>query len=68
MRDVKLHSGLAIIEVSDPLLLTVIESDPALQRLVGERLSDRCLAMQPQAVAEVVARLKAMGHMPRVVG
>jgi len=35
MRDVKLHSGLAIIEVSDPFLLTEIESDASLQRLVA---------------------------------
>ena len=67
MRDVKLHSGLAIIEVSTPFLLAEIESDATLQRLVGDRLSDRCVAVQPQAVTEVVARLKALGHMPRVL-
>jgi len=63
----KLHRGIAIIEVSDPYVLTEIESDEALQTFLGERLSDCCVAVQPQAVPEVVKRLQALGHMPRVV-
>ncbi|GMW00965.1 MAG: hypothetical protein AMXMBFR84_21020 [Candidatus Hydrogenedentota bacterium] len=67
MQQTKLHTGLALIEVHDPLILTEIESDKALQNWLGDRLSDRCIAVQPQAVAEVVRRLKALGHMPRVM-
>ncbi|HOE67749.1 MAG TPA: hypothetical protein PLO62_14615 [Candidatus Hydrogenedentes bacterium] len=67
MQGVKLHGGIALIEVTDPMLLTEIESDPALRRFLGERLSDRCVAVQPQAVTEVVRRLQGMGHLPRVV-
>ena len=67
MNGAKLHKGIALIEVSDPLILTEIESDATLQMYVGERLSPCCLAVQPQAIREVVARLKALGHMPRVV-
>jgi hypothetical protein len=34
---------------------------------LGERLSDTCVAVQPQAAPEVVQRLRALGHMPRVI-
>jgi hypothetical protein len=63
----KLHSGVALIEVNEPLLLTEIESDPTLQPFLGQRLSDRCVAVQPDAVPHVVRRLQALGHMPRVL-
>ena len=63
----KLHSGIAIIEVSDPLVLTEIESDATLRAFLGDRLSDRCVAVQPQAIQEVVERLRSMGQMPNVL-
>lgn len=63
----KLHRGIALIEVTDPFILTEIESDAVLQRFLGERLSDTWVAVQPQAVPEVMRRLQSMGHMPRVV-
>ena len=62
-----MHCGVALIEVRDPLLVTEIESDSQLQALVGARLSEFCIAAQPQAVSDVVARLKALGHMPKVL-
>jgi len=64
----KAHMGVALIEVSDPFLLTEIENDATLRAFVGERISDRCVAVQPQAVEDVVRRLQALGHMPRVIG
>ena len=67
MNELKLHERLAIIEVVDPLILTEIESDTDLHPFLGERLSDRCIAVQPQAVPEVTKRLRALGHMPRVL-
>lgn len=67
MRRRKLHRDIAIIEVSDPLLITEIASDGFLQAFLGERLSDTCIAVQAQAVAEVVQRLQSLGHMPRVI-
>lgn len=63
----KLHRGIALIEVTDPLILTEMESDTVLRRYLGDRLSDTCVAVQAQAVSEVVRRLESMGHMPRVV-
>ena len=63
----KLHSGVAVIEVSDPLVLTEIENDAALRAFLGDRLSERCVAVQPQAVQEVVQRLRSLGQMPNVV-
>lgn len=62
-----MHCGVALIEVRDPLLVTEIENDSRLQALVGAKLSDHCIAVQPQAVPDVVARLKVLGHMPRVL-
>ena len=58
--------GIALVEVKDPLILTEMENDASLESFLGERLSDTCMAVQPQAVPEIVARLKALGHMPKV--
>jgi hypothetical protein len=62
-----LHRGTGLIEVSDPLLLAEIENDDALKPFLGDRLTERCIAVQPQAVMDVVRRLRHMGHMPRVI-
>lgn len=67
MNQRKLHSGVSLIEVADSLILTEIENDAVLQPLLGERLSDTCIAIQPQAVPEVVRRLQSLGHMPMVI-
>lgn len=67
MQGLKLHDGVALIEVDSPLLLTEIESDPALRAHLGDRLSDTCVAVQPQALQQVIQRLQTLGHMPRVV-
>ena len=67
MDEAKLHHGVALIEVSDPLLLTEIESDSILKRFIGERLSEHCIAVRPEACAEVIHRLQALGHMPSVM-
>ncbi len=53
--------------MQDPLLLEEIERDPVLKAFLGERLSERCIAVQPQAVEDVVKRLQTLGHMPRVL-
>ena len=66
MKGPKLHDGVALIEVADPLVLTEIESDAILQPFLGERLSDSCIAVQPQAVPDIVRRLQSLGHLPRV--
>lgn len=63
----KVHKGIALLEVQDPLILEEIERDPALKAFLGERLSERCIAVQPHAVEDVVKRLQALGHMPRVL-
>jgi hypothetical protein len=67
MDGLKLHQGVALIEVLDPLVLTEIENDAHLRMFLGDRLSDCCVAVQPQAIDEVVSRLKALGHIPKVV-
>jgi hypothetical protein len=67
MSEPKLHDGVALIEVADPFVLTEIESDVLLQPFLGERLSESCIAVQPQAVPDVVRRLQSLGHLPRVI-
>jgi hypothetical protein len=68
MENTKLHKGVSLIEVNDPMLLEEIESDAGLHAFLGERISDCCIAVQTQAVSEVLRRLQSLGHMPRVVG
>ncbi len=63
----KLHRGVALIEVSDPMVLTEIENDSQIQPFLGERITDTCIPVQPQAVQELVKRLQLLGHMPRIV-
>ncbi|MBI4560302.1 MAG: hypothetical protein HY706_22160 [Candidatus Hydrogenedentes bacterium] len=63
----KLHSGVALIEVAEPWLLTEIENDAELEPFLGLRLSDRCIAIQAQAIPDVTRRLQALGHMPKVL-
>lgn len=63
----KVHKRIALLEVRDPLIIEEIERDPGLQTFLGARLSERCIAVQPQAVEDVVKRLLALGHMPRVI-
>jgi hypothetical protein len=63
----KLHSGVALIEVNDPLVLTEIENDASLLPYLGQRLSERCVAVQPEAIPQIVRRLQGLGHMPRVI-
>ena len=67
MEQLKLHDGIAIIEVNDPLILTEIESDAGLRPFLGDRLSDRCISVQPHAIQEITRRLQSLGHLPRVI-
>ena len=67
MNKTKLHEGVALIEVSDPLLLTEIENDPVIRPYLGERISDCCVPVMPHAVAEVQRRLQALGHLPTCI-
>ncbi len=62
----KLHEGVALIEVDEPLMLTEIESDASLAVHLGERLSQHCVAVRPEGISDIVKRLQALGHMPRV--
>lgn len=68
MKKPKCHEAIALIEVSDPLVLTEIENDSQMQAYLGDRLDERWVAVQPQAVPEILKRLKALGHLPKVKG
>ena len=67
MENLKLHTGVALIEVTDPLLLEEMQNDAVLEPYLGDRLSDTCIVVQAQGVTEVVKRLQSLGHMPRVI-
>jgi hypothetical protein len=67
MKKTKVHRGVGVVYVTDPMLLTEMENDSALQPFLGERLGELSIAVQSQAIPDVVRRLRAMGHMPRVL-
>ena len=67
MKRRKLHRGVALIEVRDAMVLTEIESDSALLPFLGERVSNTCIAVQPQALPDVLRRLQSLGHLPMLV-
>ncbi len=67
MAKTKLHEGVTLIEVADPLLLTEMENDPVIRPFLGERLSDRCVAVMSQGLVEVQRRLQALNHMPTLI-
>ncbi len=67
MKRRKLHSGVALVHVNDPMVLAEIESDASLQPYLGQRLSDTCVAVEPHAVPDISRRLQSLGQLPRVV-
>jgi hypothetical protein len=62
-----LHSGLTLVEVAEPWLLDVLFADPAASRLMLQRLSDHVAAVMPGEADALVARLRKLGHTPKVL-
>jgi hypothetical protein len=64
--NVILHDHLPLIEVAEAWLLDVLLADAATAgRLV--RLDDHVAAVAPEALEPLLARLRSLGHTPKVV-
>ncbi len=68
LNDTTLHRNLPILEVSDPVLLDELMLDRQVAGMVLMRLSERVILVDPVRFTELVARLRKIGHLPRVIG
>ena len=62
-----LHENLPLLEVADSVLLDVIAADPQARKLILVRLSDRAAIVVPGGFDALLARLRKLGHTPKVV-
>ena len=61
-----LHRNLPILEVADPMLLDELLLDRQAAAFVLARLSDRTALIDPGRFTALTARLRKMGHLPKV--
>jgi hypothetical protein len=62
-----LHENLPLIEVDDPLLLDDLIADERAAQFMLARLSDRVAVVAPGQFDALYARLRKLGHMPKVL-
>jgi predicted Rossmann-fold nucleotide-binding protein len=62
-----LHENLPLLEVADGVLLDMIAADPQARKLILVRLSDRAAIVTPGGFDALLARLRKLGHTPKVV-
>ena len=62
-----LHENLPLIEVADSVLLDIIAADPQARKLIMARLSERTAIVAPGGFDALLARLRKLGHTPKVV-
>lgn len=62
-----LHENLPLIEVADSVLLDIIAADPQARKLILARLSERAAIVAPGGFDALLARLRKLGHTPKVV-
>ncbi len=62
-----LHENLPLIEVADSVLLDVIAADSQARKLILVRLSERVAIVAPGGFDALLARLRKLGHTPKVV-
>lgn len=62
------HENLSMIEVSDAMLLDTIFADARAAQCLLTRLSDRVAVVAPNKMEELLARLRKLGHTPKVIG
>ena len=61
-----LHRKLPTIEVAEPVLLDELLLDRHVSEMVLTRLSDRVALIDPGRYDALVARLRKLGHLPKV--
>jgi len=62
-----LHENLPLIEAADGVLLDIIAADPQARKLILVRLSERTAIVAPGGFDALLARLRKLGHTPKVV-
>jgi hypothetical protein len=62
-----LHKNLPLIEVAESWLLDVVLADAGAARYILARLSDRVAVVAPGQIDALLARLRKLGHTPRVL-
>ena len=62
-----LHANLPIVEVAEPWLLDAILADAAARRYVLVRLSPEVAVVAPGTLDALLARLRKLGHTPKVL-
>ena len=62
-----LHQNLPLIEVAEPWLLDTILADAGAARYIVTRLSDRVAVVAPGQIDTLLARLRKLGHTPKVL-
>jgi len=62
-----LHENLPLLEVADGVLLDMISADPQARKLILARLSERAAIVAPGGFDALLARLRKLGHTPKVV-
>ena len=62
-----LHENLPLLEVADSVLLDILLADAQARRLILTRLSDRVAIVAPGQFDALLARLRKLGHTPKIV-
>ena len=62
-----LHQNLPLVEVAEPWLLDTILADTSAARWIVTRLSDRVAIIAPGQVDALLARLRKLGHTPKLL-
>ncbi len=63
----KLHRHVALVEVNDPTIIDALEATDGWEACVLRRIGPAVVAIQNDKVEEVVAAVKSMGYLPRVI-
>ncbi len=62
-----LHENLPIVEVAEGWLLDGLLADTQAAQYILTRLSDRIALVDPAQFEALLARLRKLGHMPKVL-
>ncbi len=62
-----LHENLPLLEVADPVLLEILMADPQARKFILAPLSERAAIVAPGAFDALLARLRKLGHTPKIV-
>ncbi|MFQ5808001.1 MAG: hypothetical protein ACE5JM_00150 [Armatimonadota bacterium] len=65
--DAIVHQNVPIIEVTDPGTLDLLFADPSTAVFLLRRLSERVAVVEPTQFDALLARLRKLGHLPKVM-